>query len=362
VEADTWPEIRAAGLPVRPCDISQGSFMSVGGLRNEELAADPQVWKAGVLMEAIESWDGPDVTAGELLARHGLTGNGRTLGDMTLTLHPAGDLDEIGIAGLRHDRVVELERGLNHRVDSGYDRLVGWVAGDLPVRLGRRVESIAWGDGVTVRCAGGEEVRARGGVCTLPVGVLKSGAVRFEPGLPETKRRALDGLEMGAVLKILMRFRRAFWPEHAPMIICDGPIRLYWPPLLGVSGAPAVLTAYVTGHRAKALSVVSEQEAIGVALDDLARIFPDANPHGDLEASRRIDWITDENSRGGYSFVRVGGGGARRALAAPDTGALLWAGDATATTTIASVVHAAYATGIRAGRAAAERLGAVRPS
>jgi monoamine oxidase len=146
------------------------------------------------------------------------------------------------------------------------------------------------------------------------------------------------------------------------MIICDGPIRLYWPPLLGVAGAPAVLTAYVTGHRAKALSAMSEEEAAGVALDDLARLFPGADPRGDVEASRRVDWITDEHSRGGYSFVRVGGAGARRMLAASDTGALLWAGDATATATIASVVHAAYATGVRAGREAAARLGGARPA
>jgi Flavin containing amine oxidoreductase len=35
-------------------------------------------------------------------------------------------------------------------------------------------------------------------------------------------------------------------------------------------------------------------------------------------------------------------------LAAPETGALFWAGDATSTTTIAAVVHAAYASGRRA--------------
>ena len=46
--------------------------------------------------------------------------------------------------------------------------------------------------------------------------------------------------------------------------------------------------------------------------------------------------------------MRLGGAGSRAALAAPDTGALFWAGDGTATTTIAAVVHAAYATGRRA--------------
>ncbi|MDQ3146950.1 MAG: FAD-dependent oxidoreductase, partial [Actinomycetota bacterium] len=76
------------------------------------------------------------------------------------------------------------------------------------------------------------------------------------------------------------------------------------------------------------------------------------------QAFRRQDWTAEPDALGGYSFVRVGGAGSRAALAAPDTGALLWAGDGTATTTIAAVVHAAYATGRRAAAEACAMLSA----
>jgi monoamine oxidase len=109
-----------------------------------------------------------------------------------------------------------------------------------------------------------------------------------------------------------------------------------------------VLTAYIGGYRARALSVLTETDAAAVGLADLDRLFPEAKPSRLVEDSRRVDWCTDPNTRGGYSFVRLGGAGSRAALAAPDTGALFWAGDGTATTTIAAVVHAAYATGRRA--------------
>lgn len=45
---------------------------------------------------------------------------------------------------------------------------------------------------------------------------------------------------------------------------------------------------------------------------------------------------------------RPGGSGARVRLAAADTGALFWAGAATATPTIADTVQAAYLSGLRA--------------
>lgn len=72
------------------------------------------------------------------------------------------------------------------------------------------------------------------------------------------------------------------------------------------------------------------------------------NPRRQLLRYRRIDWTTDPFARGGYTFTRPGGRGARGRLAAPDTAALFWAGAATAGATIADTVQAAYASGLRA--------------
>ncbi|HSP98311.1 MAG TPA: FAD-dependent oxidoreductase, partial [Candidatus Dormibacteraeota bacterium] len=52
--------------------------------------------------------------------------------------------------------------------------------------------------------------------------------------------------------------------------------------------------------------------------------------------------------RGGYTFVRPGGCGARARLAVADTGALFWAGSAVATPTIAASVQGAFASGLQA--------------
>ena len=357
-EADTWPEVRAAGLETIRCNPADGYLMSIGGARSPELFSDPSLARMGDLLTEVERWDGPDITAAELVASKSLEGVARVMADQMLTIHPLGDADQLGLHGLRDDRVVDLERGCDWRVAAGYDSLPRHIAEGLDVRLGWEATSVRWSaDAVTVVSVAGEELAARAVVCTLPVGVLKAGAVRFEPDLPATKWRALNGLEMGPVLKILYRFDEPFWPDDLTMLGCDGPIRLYWTPLYGRDGAPAVLTAYVSGHRARALSAMTEAEAAAVGLADLDRLFPDARPSRGVQEYRRIDWCTNRFTRGGYSFVRVGGAGSRAALAAPDTGALFWAGDGTSTTTIAAVVHAAYASGRRAAGEVTAHLG-----
>ena len=56
-------------------------------------------------------------------------------------------------------------------------------------------------------------VRARAALITLPLGVLQAprsarGAVRFVPALPPAKRRAIERLAMGNVIKVVLRLRQ----------------------------------------------------------------------------------------------------------------------------------------------------------
>ena len=154
---------------------------------------------------------------------------------------------------------------------------------------------------------------------------------------------------MGPVLKIFLRFRERFWPRRLAILACGtGPMTLYWPAGYRAPSESAVLIGYATGPRASALARISEDEAAANAVADLGRLFPRVNVGRLLVDHRRIDWACDPFARGGYSFVRPGGAGARRRLAAADTGALLWAGSATESSQIAETVEAAYLSGLRA--------------
>lgn len=350
VGSETWPDVRAAGLAVRPCPYTRGMMFNIGQRAHSlpRMLLHPGVWPTFTILRHLGRLAPPDMSARAFIERRGYRGRARVLAEMTLTAHLPGSIDEVGVLGLREDGVLKLETGLNHRIVEGYDRLTDHLARGLDVRLGAIVATIEWRPhGVVLRNTDGEAFSAGAALCTLPVGVLKSGAVRFVPELPEGKRSALQMLVMGPVFKVLLRFAEPFWPKRMSTLACGtGPVTLYWAVFYGAEAKPPVLIAYCTGPRAAALSAVSETRAVEIVLDDLRRHFPRASPK--LLDHRRIDWAADPFARGGYTFLRPGGSGARARLAAANTGALFWAGAATDATTIADSVQAGFVSGLRA--------------
>lgn len=360
VDAETWPDVRAAGLAVRPAPLGRRTRFDLGhGARWLPVTLlHPGTWPTFTILRAIQRLGLPDRSARQFIEERGYRGRARVLAELTLTAHLPGSVDEVGMLGLLEDRVLKLESGLNHRVSDGYDRLPQHIAQGLDVELNFPVERITWrADSVSVRAADGRERAARAAISTLPVGVLNAGTVTFDPPLPEARRTALGQLVMGPVLKILLHFERRFWPRWMDTLVSGvGAVRpLYWAPFQGMADAPAVLIAYCTGASATALGRPGEEEAAAIAVRDLERNFRAPLPR--LLAFRRIDWAADPFARGGYTFVRPGGCGARARLAAADTGALFWAGSAVATPTIAASVQGAFVSGLQAAAQARAYLG-----
>jgi monoamine oxidase len=240
------------------------------------------------------------------------------------------------------------------RPEDGYGALMDWLAASLVSRkvdlqLGAVVHEVRWTrGGVTVRGTfQGEpfKVRARKAIITLPLGVLQANDVRFIPSLA-AKRAALDALASGPVVRVAMRFHEAVWEKRAPGVAffhsprADFPT--FWTPL--PMRAP-LFTAWAGGPRAAKLTGKSQRTLVAKALADVKRIFPNVR----LAAAQAQDWQQDPFSRGGYSYVLVGGSGARETLAAPLGGTLYFAGEATDTDE-AGTVAGALRSGIRAAR------------
>jgi len=358
--AATWPDVRAAGLATRPCPLMKDTMFNVGGGTRwlPWIIAHPGVWPTFTILQKIAKVRPPDVSARQFIEQQGYRGRARILAEMTLTAHLPGTVDEIGLQGLVEDGVLSLETGMNSRVDEGYDRLPSFIWQDIDVDLEFDIETIEWGpDGVTVCSKDGRRVSAGAAISTLPVGVLKSGKVKFSPDLPLSKQSALQRLEMGPVVKLLLLFKERFWPSWAANIGCGtGPVTLYWPTSYKSGREVPVLTAYATGPRAAHLSKLGEEEARDVVLADLKRLFPKADPAQLCTDAMRIDWGTDPFARGGYTFIKPGGAGARALLGANDTPPLFWAGSATIWSPIAATVEAAFSSGLRAAREVGEFL------
>jgi monoamine oxidase len=319
-----------------------------GGRWLPHALAHPQTWQSFGVLRRIAAAQPRDMSAQDFIERCRYRGRARSLAELVFS-HLPGSLDEIGIQGFVDDGVLELETSADYRVNEGYDRLIEHIGHGLQVEFGFAARTIEWSpDGVAIRDGDGREYSARAAISTLPAGVLQSGAVRFEPELPETKCAALRQMVMGPVLKVIMRFEEPFWPRRlAALYSASGPVTLYWNVFYQAPRAIPVLTAYCTGTRAAAFAGLSEEDVVTRILEDVRRHFPRSDPK--LVAWRLVDWSGDPYARGGYTFLRPGADGARARLAAPDTGRLMWAGSETATEPIAATVAGAYASGLRAG-------------
>jgi monoamine oxidase len=213
--------------------------------------------------------------------------------------------------------------------------------GKFKLRLNTPVREIHWRRGA-VEVDG---VRARRAIITLPLGVLQAGAVRFVPDIE--KSAALSNLASGPVIRVAMRFRSPFWQERVPGVAFfhnpAAPFPTFWTPL--PMHAP-LLTAWAGGPKAASLSGLPRQQLLQSALASVRSVFGRVPP---VEAALVQDWLADRYSRGGYSYVLVGGQGAREMLRRPLERTLFFAGEATDADE-AGTVAGALRSGLRAAR------------
>jgi monoamine oxidase len=212
-------------------------------------------------------------------------------------------------------------------------------------------------------------VQAPRAVVTLPLGVLQlppsmPDCVRFAPGLTD-KRTALARLASGAALKVILRFRSAFWEElargryrragffHVP----EAALPTFWTAY--PTRAP-LLVAWAGGPRAQRLASHDATALVGEALASAAALFGARATEREFEGGYVHDWQHDPYARGAYSYVRVNGQGARAALAAPLLDTLFFAGEAADYEGESGTVAGALQSGMRAAHVLLEAAAARR--
>lgn len=242
----------------------------------------------------------------------------------------------------------------------GYSQLFENMAQGIHIKYREIVTEIRYGErGVTVETTK-NKYNADAVVVTLPIGVLKSGKVKFTPELPEFMQTSIAEIKVGLFNKVAMRFKEVFWNPECDMIelvsnrsdfVCQF---LNWRKF---SKEP-ILIACFAAETAREWERNSD-DAIEARMEVLLKkLF--GSSASKPTASRITRWGTDEFSLGAYTVVDPGSTARKFDALAEPVGRLFLAGEATARAN-QGTVPGAYLSGIRAAKQVAASTALKKP-
>lgn len=274
----------------------------------------------------------------------------------------AADAAEMSLHALvKAEEASEKEKGTRQfRLIGGYGALVKAIYAelldqDVRIEFSTVAANLKWEPGQVEIAAGrarsGKVFQAHRCIITLPLGVLQNesapGALRIEPSAE--KEKPINELAMGSVCKVTLQFRRQFWPvENFGFIHAKDPaFPTWWSGSIGT-----VLTGWSGGPRARRLNQASPDEVLFEAIRALAAIFKmePERIRDALVGGRTHNWDKDPFALGAYSYTPARAGEMPHLLAAPVSGTLFFAGEATDAEGDQGTVHGAISSGRRAAR------------
>ncbi|KAL9889203.1 spermine oxidase-like [Glossina fuscipes fuscipes] len=243
-----------------------------------------------------------------------------------LSLEAADTMFEVSPSNALQFETSEGDQNLNWK-DKGYQTFLNLLlkTDDYKKNLGlledkiqvcQRVKHIEWQheDGIKITLFSGKIIVADHVVCTTSLGVLKeSHKSLFQPSLPLSKIRAIEGLKLGTVNKFFLEFEKPFepvdwvgfnflWLEEDLTALRETE-RFWLENVFGfyrVAHQPRLMQGWIVGRHARYMETLSEKEVLE-ALMWLLRKFL-SHPVPEPIKFTRTQWYTNCNFRGTYSL------------------------------------------------------------
>ena len=365
---ETLSVAREAALPLRETDRGPPRVSGTDRETAEEKAEQPaDIFSAMDVVLAHASADGPDESFQHLVDRVDAAPEIKARCLALVTGYHAADPPRMSVQALLKNTAADERPGANRqfRFANGYDGLVSAISQRIDhilceVRLDTVVTAVGWARRrVVVRTSAGQEFGAPQLIVTVPLGVLKAGAIGFSPRLAD-KEEVIGRLEMGDAERVSLCLASDAWvaPESFPsggfLMTGEPPFPVWW-----VSRPPPfpVVTGWSGGRNARALAELGGAARVDAAVAALAAALgADAGRlRQDLRGGFSHNWLEDPFARGAYSYAGVGGSDAGTELAVPIDGTLFFAGEATESDGQNGTVHGAIASGRRAAKQALGR-------
>jgi monoamine oxidase len=209
----------------------------------------------------------------------------------------------------------------------GFGAIVARYGAGAPVRLKTPVTRVAYGGSGVELTTNSGAVRAKKVIVTVSTGVLASGALRWDPVLPDWKEQAFHDLPMGLLVKLPLLVRdERFGVAAFTDLFLERPGRndIYF---LGFPFDAPLMIGFVGGDFAWEMSAAGQAAGVDYATSALVDLFGSA-------AARKVSgglmtgWAANRWTRGAYSAATPGRFTARASLARPIADRIFFAGEA----------------------------------
>ena len=221
----------------------------------------------------------------------------------------------------------------DYRVIGGYDQVLKPLMRGVTIRKSTVVHTVEYSANCVNIHTNSGSFRSRVVVMAVPGGVLKSGAITFDPPLPPARRAAIAGISYLSVFKGILEFAAPVVPADAALprrwdvtaLFSENPPTL-WDASRGTPGfAGQLIVTWMTGAKAQELLDLPVAQRIEAGLETVQKLAGDQGLRH--VRATTYDWSKDSFALGAYPgpFSQTEG------LSDPVCGVLFWAGMITST-------------------------------
>jgi monoamine oxidase len=191
--------------------------------------------------------------------------------------------------------------GLDVLPSKGMRPILDYVGKNIKVRLNTKVKKITRKNNEIILETNNGNIYGDYCICTVPLGVLKSNQITFEPELSTEKQIALNNLEMATLNKIYTQWEEPWWNAKSTYIgIIEAqrkfPVTLNYSP-----HDENTLLTFFHGDEGKRIEALDNEEIIKMLLKNLEIAFGKKIPNPKRFLITK--WNKDGNTLGSYSYV-----------------------------------------------------------
>lgn len=277
--------------------------------------------------------------------------------------YDTADPKRVSLFSLRDEWLSDHEEETQYRIPGGYVQLMDYLADQIKnlggeIILNTVVKQINWQPNfVKIITADDTVFTGKKLVLTIPLGVLvlkenETGAIHFNPDLPEQKQAAAD-MGFGAIIKILIEFSEPFWEQkgltNLQFLFSEEKIPTWWAQTPQKSN---VFTGWLGGNLQDEMQHLSDEEILQEAIKSFARILQVDTSfiNQKITSAKVYNWTADPFTHGSYSYATVKTALARKILKTPVAQTIYFAGEALFEGEQLGTVEAALVSGLEVAK------------